>query len=722
MSKRVLSIILAVLIAATVGFVVAKADVDGTFDVVIQMKPNCPETPADLDTHIRGEEADILTLLDDLADLIADMDLALVNVETDLDELLWKASAMDDAQTADLGAYKAEIETAIAAITLADIEDKKIEIEEAVIELIFKLWQKKLNGRMSLDDFVTLVQKLLPIILAGEEIISQLPDATWTAIMDEFELPTVSDLDDIDVELAVVMGKIDVALLRLDEANTALGGAAPDWTAILMALTGARGAIVFARQKLEPIPAKVVAIIDIVDEFSDEFEIINPPPVDPLPGETCKMDFDFEAWLTLNITLSGLTISQDLVFGMAGIEHYIFDVQTILGALELYDEFAFAAPYVGVYGTYMGDYFFNWISPYTGGYRIGPLLFVKKRVTAEITIGGLSFKNLAMLEDVNFPDPKSSAAAGMTSYTAADQAFGFGDIMTISGTTISGISVTTQAGFCADWRMYTYYPKHQLLKYFEYDYNRIKKKVWYETVQADCWKGIVDEETGAYKPVLMFTKEIIAIQGIPLPSGITLDWVSVFSTVPYKLAGYPWNINPKYATYSPGTGKIPFFTDLVLQVPVMGMADFLIELWTDDIDSLWIDKMILTLQLPEHGYVIHWYDNDGDLTMTAADDVFLKGGFSFQDAVSANFFGWLIPTVGFYEMELNTIIPISWPAPYGNLEFLWLWAWDGEKMAWSEWGFKLYKEFDHNDFEIKAVFDKYGFRDAAIDISVFWSI
>jgi len=159
-------------------------------------------------------------------------------------------------------------------------------------------------------------------------------------------------------------------------------------------------------------------------------------------AEMSKFDFDFEGLLELNITLSGLTFGNDLALGIAGMEHYIASLSATLGALKLLDEFAFAAPY----NKYLE--------------RIGGLLFVKKRVTLAFTVGGLTFKNLVIFEDVNFPSPQTYHES--IPYTAGDQKFRFGSIITVSGTTGGGIKVTSITGICAD-------PQKA---------NVIKKKVW----------------------------------------------------------------------------------------------------------------------------------------------------------------------------------------------------------------------------------------------------
>jgi hypothetical protein len=417
--------------------------------------------------------------------------------------------------------------------------------------------------------------------------------------------------------------------------------------------------------------------------------------------------------LTLNVTISGLTFSNSLAYGIAGIEHYIADLATTLGALDLRDEFVFAAPYKGaLISAGGGESFYKTISAWTFGERVGPLLFVKKRVTAELTIGGLTLRNLAIFEDVNFPSPYARGIIdvnGDGQYDATDQLFALGDLLTISGETVSGIEVTSMTGFCLDWYYYYYFPKHQLLKIYEYARNRIKKKTWNERVEPECAWWAIPAEGGGYKTPILFTKELISIRNIPLPSGITVDSLIAVTPVAAKV---------------PMGGVPPFFTDIVFQMPILGLADLLVEFWTDNPDQLNPSVIVWTIQLPEHGWSIHWYDYDGDLTMTVADLVDFKSSLKFQEAVTINNFIEFVPTIGLYDLELQAEIPISWPEPYGYLELDFDWDWDTatRKLVFDEWAVRLYKEMGHNDFKFTAAFDKYGFKEAGIDISVTWSI
>jgi hypothetical protein len=442
-------------------------------------------------------------------------------------------------------------------------------------------------------------------------------------------------------------------------------------------------------------------------------------------GESSKMDFDVEAYLTLNATLSGLTIGTETVMGIAGPEYMILNLSTTLGALDLKDQFVFGVPYYGVTSWYWDDwYFFAFMTPGRGmkeGVRRGDMMFIKKRVYLELTLGGLSFNNLFLLEDVSFPNPTGPDPG--VDYTTDDQTWAVGDIINISGTTVSGIAVGSWTALCADFAVTAVYPKHELLKIFEWEYNLIKKKRWTDgTVETDCY------DPDQTKPLLAFSKEVISVQGIPLPAGIMVDFVGVFSTVDYHLMGYPF-FCPAYGTWcyveDPTIATIPFFGDWVVQIPVFPGVDALIELYSSSLLSVSFDTAVLSLVLGDFG-AVHWYDVDGDLSLTAADDVTIVGSMGFQDAVSMDLFLWTKPTLGFQVLQILTSVPISWPNPYGFLDLLATWTGfeqETGEIEFAYWSIDLGWETEHNSFDLKARYDvDDGLHDVSVNIGVFWSI
>lgn len=97
----------------------------------------------------------------------------------------------------------------------------------------------------------------------------------------------------------------------------------------------------------------------------------------------------------------------------------------------------------------------------------GDPLFVKKRVQIDMNVAGINVSNLAMFEDVTFPNPNLSygtsdcdndtedegtCVGGVETndaLTYVNQTFGFGDIFTLRGQTVSGLTVTSTTGLCA---------------------------------------------------------------------------------------------------------------------------------------------------------------------------------------------------------------------------------------------------------------------------------
>jgi hypothetical protein len=242
------------------------------------------------------------------------------------------------------------------------------------------------------------------------------------------------------------------------------------------------------------------------------------------PCEETVYKFDFETDLNINIAISGLTMGLHSHAGTTGFEDIILTFAAKLGALDITDMFVFAQPFAEV--TLLDGQDINACIVDPGDDPTSVLddscqtLFVKKRVDMSISLGGVTFSNLAMFEDVTFPNycldffigyidaslfdlagcipaPK---APGQT-YSAQSQTFGFGDVVTIEGQTPSGITVTAETGICAE----------QLV-------NAIKKHSWDLRVNADCVGN-----TDVVKPPMLFSFEKLYIEGIPLAAGLTLD-------------------------------------------------------------------------------------------------------------------------------------------------------------------------------------------------------
>lgn len=263
-------------------------------------------------------------------------------------------------------------------------------------------------------------------------------------------------------------------------------------------------------------------------------ELLDDLGISGMPGEPCEktfFQFEFESELSLHATISGLTLGLHSHVGTTGFEDILITFDTTLGALDITDTFVFAQPY-GITPPALdndGDGKTN-EDPFDGidndgdgvidedpvepsslpvcyedapGSGVCLTLFVKKRVEASVTAGGLTFRNLAIIEDVHFPQPFGVKPIDAI-YTQQSQAFGFGDLITILGQTPSGVTFTGQTSFCIS----------------ETGSNLIKKHSFAFTVNPDC---VGDSAT--VKPSAFFDFERISITSIPVTSNLRTDLV-----------------------------------------------------------------------------------------------------------------------------------------------------------------------------------------------------
>jgi hypothetical protein len=151
-------------------------------------------------------------------------------------------------------------------------------------------------------------------------------------------------------------------------------------------------------------------------------------------SEIAPQFFDIENDLTANILLSGMRTTFHTHFGIAGIEDVIINSNVVLGVVELNTVLVFArfasGSLIPFYPT---------------------LHFLKKQVTTEIFFGGISIENVATVEDT----------AAFISQTTA---YAFGDIVTIVGSTPSGITVASQTSICKE-RVANVIKKHVIAPY-----------------------------------------------------------------------------------------------------------------------------------------------------------------------------------------------------------------------------------------------------------------
>jgi len=278
----------------------------------------------------------------------------------------------------------------------------------------------------------------------------------------------------------------------------------------------------FVSFMMEPIPCTLVGEIKL-----------------DTPCEKTLLKFDIESIIQLSASVSGMVFSIDSAIGIPGLEHLILRGLFTFGGVDLTSELWLATPFETVTDVNL--------MPNTVMIPPGKFLFVKQRITTVITLGGLTAKNLAILEDVTFPNPGASYGEsdcdgdGLPEGTCvlgietnpADQyqtqSFAFGDLITMTGQTPSGITVTSQLGICA-----TNAGK------------AVKKFSAPGGVNPDCAARRV-------KPSLLFDLLTVSISGILLTAGVRANVnMSCIQITACKLTN----------TFSLTGGPIPFSTSL----------------------------------------------------------------------------------------------------------------------------------------------------------------
>lgn len=159
----------------------------------------------------------------------------------------------------------------------------------------------------------------------------------------------------------------------------------------------------------------------------------------------------FESLLQLNLNLSGLQISSLTALSTVGVEAQIFKLSATLGALTLTDIFLFSRNIVeadqyyqiklvrpdpgGVVGQYIPIFYKDLVTPYAQLARLlGPTLtesvtLRKKIVEAQLALSGVTVKAVGLF--ANFG-------------TAAIPQWEIGAILTLSGQTVSGVTVRSE--------------------------------------------------------------------------------------------------------------------------------------------------------------------------------------------------------------------------------------------------------------------------------------
>ena len=180
-------------------------------------------------------------------------------------------------------------------------------------------------------------------------------------------------------------------------------------------------------------------------------------------SEIGAVNFDVQSDVTTTLTVSGLAASLHTHFGLAGIEDAMLSFNATLGAFDILSRFVFARFPAATFTP-------------------ADLRFVNKQFGVEMSLGGFSLGNTLWIEDTGWPQSPAIA---------------IGDLVTLQGQTISGVTITSKTGICLD-------PAH----------NKIKKHVLGDVaVSPDC--------VAQPFPDLLFSFERFSVEGIPWAPGIT---------------------------------------------------------------------------------------------------------------------------------------------------------------------------------------------------------
>ena len=167
------------------------------------------------------------------------------------------------------------------------------------------------------------------------------------------------------------------------------------------------------------------------------------------PSEFVMLEFAIASNLIINASFGFADLNIDAVVNTAGPEHCVIKAPISLGELPFYEitfdkldivpEMWFAVPFEAV--TDVNNLPNSVIIP------PGDIMFVKARVTLSTSISGFSIKTLAMLDDINFPNPGSSYTP--LYYPVQSQSFAVGGITSVSWRAQAGFSMSANIGINA---------------------------------------------------------------------------------------------------------------------------------------------------------------------------------------------------------------------------------------------------------------------------------
>jgi len=222
----------------------------------------------------------------------------------------------------------------------------------------------------------------------------------------------------------------------------------------------------------------IVAQADVTGSFDVDIGLIP----EGTQTEAAKFFVNVRSKLQVNVALSGLTLAVDTGFGTTGVEFVILRLGTTLGALAASDTFVFATPFYNTSSTdpITAEEIHPTRSP--GSTTNNGPSFVKQRLTLTLNVAGLTLGHLVIFEDVDFPNPLKyinltynangmdavvdTGGRGLANQTPS---FGLGDVITVEGQTLGGVTIGSSTGICV-----------------RLEHNVIKGRNWPESVDPAC--------------------------------------------------------------------------------------------------------------------------------------------------------------------------------------------------------------------------------------------
>lgn len=222
--------------------------------------------------------------------------------------------------------------------------------------------------------------------------------------------------------------------------------------------------------------------------------------------ERTILTWDIETLINVSLVSESMSLTNDLAVGIAGLEHALLNWDATIGDIDLMSMLWFATPFESV--TDANNRRNTVVIP------PAELRFVTFRLETVIRNSGLQFNNLAMFEDVTFPDPGRDYGTadcdgdGNVEGTCVDggqtnpadkyttSSFAFGNVASLFGQTSAGVLVRTNLGVCAERGSVS-----------------VKKASARNSVNPACAGGV--------KPDLLFDFINFSVSGIPISPDIT---------------------------------------------------------------------------------------------------------------------------------------------------------------------------------------------------------